>query len=59
MRTPARFALFGAKKLRFFEIYGVSTRTKGRRGLDQCGHFSDKGESIFSDFVRTSFMDGP
>jgi len=31
------------------------------RGLTQFGHFSDKeeGESIFCDFVRTCFMDGP
>jgi len=30
------------------------------RGLRQFGHFADKeeGESIFRDFVRTSFMDG-
>jgi len=51
-------ALFGAKDLGFFEIYGVSARTR-RRGLNQCGHFAGKGEeSIFRDFVRTSFMDG-
>jgi len=26
----------------------------------QCGHFSDKGRGNFlSDFVQTSFMDGP
>jgi len=31
----------------------------GQRGLNQCGHFSKKGEgSIFHDFVKTSFMDG-
>jgi len=29
MRT---FALFGAKNLGFFEIYGVSTRTRGEVG---------------------------
>jgi len=28
--------------------------------LNQCEHFADKeGGSIFRDFVRTSFMDGP
>jgi len=43
MRTSA---LFG-KNLGFFEIYGVSTQTRG------------EGESIFRDFVHTSFMDGP
>jgi len=57
MRTSAPF---GAKNFEFFEIYGVSARTRGR-GLSQCGHFSDKGEggSIFRNFVRTSFMDDP
>jgi len=42
-------ALFGANDLVFFEIYGVSAL------------HTDKweGESIFCDFVRTSFMDGP
>jgi len=60
MRT---FALIGAKNFGFFEIYGMfAIRTdKGGGGLSQCGHFADKGdkESIFRDFVRTSFMDGP
>jgi len=57
MRTST---LFGAKNIRFFEIYGVSARTRGR-GFSQYRHFADKGEgeSIFRDFVRTSFMDGP
>jgi len=56
MRTSA---LFGAKDLGFFEIYGVSARTRG--GLSQCGHFAVKegGGSIFFDFVPTFFMDGP
>jgi len=35
-------ALFGAKNFRFFEIYGVSARTRGWR-LSQCGHFEDRG----------------
>jgi len=44
-------ALFGAKNTEFFEIYYVSTRTRGEAS-------ADKGEwSIFCDFVRTSFMD--
>jgi len=53
-------ALFCAKNTGFFKIYGVSTRTRGE-GLSQCGHFADKGRggSIFGDFVRTYFMDGP
>jgi len=42
MRTSA---LFGAKNSGFFEIYGVSVR---RRGLSQCGHFSDKGGQFFA-----------
>jgi len=41
MRTSA---LFGVKTFEFFEIYGVSARTRGEG-------------SIFRDFVRTSFMD--
>jgi len=36
-------ALFGAKNIGFFEIYGVSARTR-EGGGGQCGHFSDKGE---------------
>jgi len=44
--------LFGAKIIGFFEIYGVSART---RRLSQCGNFADKGGgwSIFRGFVRT------
>jgi len=38
MRTSADV---GAKNFKFFEIYGMSART---RGVVQCGHFSDKGE---------------
>jgi len=41
-------ALFGAKNLVFFEIYGVSART---RGLIQCAQ--GREGSIFRDFVRT------
>jgi len=52
-------AYFSAKNFGFFEIYGVSVRTRGR-GLSQCGHFTEKGGvgSNFRGFVRTSFMDG-
>jgi len=55
MRTSA---LFDAKNFGFFEIYGVSARTRGK-GLSQCGQFADKGDerSIFHNFVQTSFMD--
>jgi len=42
MRTSA---LFDAKNFGFFEIYGVSVRTKGvRTYCRQCRHFADKGE---------------
>jgi len=41
-------AVFGAKNFEFFDIYSVSRTDKG-----------GKEESIFRDFVRTSFMDGP
>jgi len=40
------FALFNAKNLGFFEIYGVSARTMGRGGR------------FFCNFVRMPFMDG-
>jgi len=46
---------FGAKTFEFFEIYGVSARTRGEGGCP-VRTFADKGEegSIFRDFVRTS-----
>jgi len=37
----------------FFEIYGVSARTRGLSSADR------EGGSIFRDFVRMSFLDGP
>jgi len=36
-------AFFGAKNFGFFEICGVSARTRKEEGLSQCGHFADKG----------------
>jgi len=39
MRTSS---LFDAKNFRFFEIYGVYPRTRGKGELSQCGHFADK-----------------
>jgi len=33
-------ALFGAKNFKFFKIYGVSARTRGRSS--KCGHFADQ-----------------
>jgi len=55
MRTSS---LFGAKNFGFFETYGVSAWT---RGVEPVRTFFLQGErgSIFRDFVRTSFMDGP
>jgi len=59
MWTPV---LFGAKTIGFFEIYSVSTRTRGRGGglvWASADIFWTREEgSIFRDFVRTSFMDG-
>jgi len=54
-------ALFGAKKLRIFQIYGVFARTKGK-GVEPVRKFFGqwgKGGSIFRGIVRTSFIDGP
>jgi len=47
-------------KLGFFEIFGVSARTRGK-GVEPVRIFCGHGErgSIFRHFVRTSFMDGP
>jgi len=39
-------ALFGAKSIGFFKIYGVSVQTK-EGGLSQCKHFANKGEGQF------------
>jgi len=52
---------FKHKKLRNFAKLMVCPHGQGGGGLSQCGHFEDKGEgrSIFRDFLRTSFMDGP
>jgi len=51
MRTSA---LFGAKTFFFFEIYGVSARTRGE--ISQCEHFSDNVEGVeFSRFCADVF----
>jgi len=52
--------LFGAKNFGVLETYGVSTRTSGE-GVKPVQTFCRQKEkkSIFRDFVRTSFMDGP
>jgi len=55
MRT---FALFGAKTSDFSKIL-VCLHGQGGRGLSQCGQGGGREESIFHNFVRTSFMDGP
>jgi len=39
--------LFGAKKLRILQIYGVSAVRTVKRGLSQYGHFADRGEGQF------------
>jgi len=41
------YALIGAKTFRFFEIYGVSARTRVGGGLSQCGYFAGKGHQFF------------
>jgi len=57
MRTSA---LFGAKNFGFFEINGVSARTRDEGSFEPVRTFCGQGEgSIFHDFVRTSFMDDP
>jgi len=49
------------KNFGFFEIYGVSVRTRGEGGLSQCGHFSNKGggEVNFSRFCADVFYGRP
>jgi len=49
---------FGAKNI-VFDIYGVSAWTRGK-GVEPVRTFCRQEErgSIFSDFVRTSFMEG-
>jgi len=46
------------KNIEFFEVYGVSSRTRGSASADI---FLTRGEVglNFRDFVRTAFMDGP
>jgi len=56
MRTSV---LFGAKNFGLFEIYGVSARTRRERVESVRTFCGQGGGSIFRDFVRTSFMDGP
>jgi len=48
------------KTLDFFEIYGVSAGTR-REGVDLVRIFFGQGEreSVFCDFARTSFTNGP
>jgi len=55
MRTSA---LFDAKFFGFSEIYVVSAQTKGE-GLSQCGHVTDKGESIFVILCRSLLWAAP
>jgi len=55
MRTSA---LFGAKNIGFFKIYGVSARTRGG-GFNQCGHFADKGGGQFFEIFADVFYGRP
>jgi len=50
---------FGCKKIGFFKIYSVFARTRGE-GVEPVRTLCGQGgrESIFRDFVQTSFMDG-
>jgi len=49
---------FWSKKIRIcFKIYGMSARTRGKEGWASTDILRTKKESIFRDFVRTSFMD--
>jgi len=53
---------FWCKKIRIFQnLWNVRMdKREGPRGVESARSFSDKGGgSIFCDFVRTSFMDGP
>jgi len=58
MRTSA---LFGAKKLRIFLNLWCVRTDMGGRGVKPVRTFcrQGRGGSIFRDFMRTSFMDGP
>jgi len=57
MRTSS---LFCAKNFGFFKIYCVSARIRGEKGLNQCGHFSDKREGVnFSRFCADVFYGRP
>jgi len=49
---------FWCKNIGFFEVYAVSTRTRGGEPVQTfCGQ-EGEGQSIFRDFVQTSFMNG-
>jgi len=50
------FALFGAKIIGFFEINGVSARTRGE-GVEPVR--TRGGGQFFVNYVRATFMDGP
>jgi len=52
--SDADVRTFWWKNIGFFEIYGMSARTREVEQVRTRGE-----ESIFREFVRTSFMDGP
>jgi len=57
MRT---YALFGAKNVGFFAIYGVSARTIRGGGVEPVRTFSDKGGGVnFSRFCVDVFYERP
>jgi len=57
--SDADVRTFWCKHNGFFEFM-VCSHGQGEGVLSRCGHFANKEEgSIFRDFVRTSFMNGP
>jgi len=56
--SDADVRTFCCKNFAFFKFMVCLHGQRGRE-LSQCEHFSEKGVSIFHDFVRTFFMDGP
>jgi len=57
--SDADVRTFWCKNAKFFEIYGVSARTRGEGGSASADILRTRGRvSIFRDFVRTSFMNG-
>jgi len=49
--SDADVRIFGEKNLGFFEIYCMSTQTRGEE-VSQCGHFADKWGGQGVNFFR-------